>query len=210
MNSVMKAWSDLPPLFADRLMALLAAPGRRTYGLHHVNALLLEADRQCQPHWLRPLRWALLYHCAIHDPLAPADDNACASADLWREHAPAILETVRGVSPTFEQEVGDVIEAPLLARPPGFLPWQQAFCDLRLGWLGEPEGLFAARRAWEAAAAALAGASDWPAARHEFLRDVTACPRLYHRLYQDRESPARHNAARELSGMVLAFNPFSK
>jgi hypothetical protein len=214
VNSVLKAWADLPAVFADRLMALLGEQGRRTHGLHHVNQLLLEADRHAQQHWLRPLRWALLYHCAVHDPLAPARENARASAELWREHAPAIVETVRGVSPTFEQEVGDAIETPLFERPAGFLPWQHAFCDLRLGWLGEPEGLFAARRAWDAAAAAEAGASAdiWHVARRAAMDAALACETIYHRIHVEREAHARRNAAQDRAGAYdrACFNPFPK
>jgi len=202
MNSVMKAWSDLPPIFADRLMALLCAPDRRTHGLHRVNQLLIEADRACHPHWLRPLRWAVLYHTAVHDPLASEAENQHASAELWLEHFPAIFETVRGLSGIWEQEVAAAIEASSFARPESFLPWQHAFLDLGLGWLGEAEGLYAAQRDWHAAAYQAAGGDpgDWLRSRRDFLERVVACPRLYHCVHAEREMQARENARRELEG----------
>jgi len=200
MNSVMKAWGDLPPIFADRLMALLCAPGRPGHGLHRVNQLLIEADRACHPHWLRPLRGAALYHTAVHDPLAPPGANQRASAELWLEHFPAIFETVRGVAGSWEQEVAAVIEASPFARPESFLPWQHAFLDLGLGWLGEAEGLYAARRVFQAAAHEAAGGNpgDWLGSRRDFLERALACPRLFHRAYAEREAQARQNASREL------------
>jgi predicted metal-dependent HD superfamily phosphohydrolase len=202
MNSVIKAWGDLPPLFAGRLMVLLTAPGRLTHGLHHVNQLLIEADRACHPHWLRPLRWAILYHTAIRDPLAPDHENQRASAELWLEHFPAIFETVPGVSGSWEQEAAGAIEALAtpFARPGGFLPWQHALLDLNLGWLGDPEGLYAANRVFDAAAYQAAGgeAGDWLEGRNAALVQALDSPRLYHRVYMEREARARENARREL------------
>jgi predicted metal-dependent HD superfamily phosphohydrolase len=202
MNSVMKAWGDLPPLFAGRLMVLLTAPGRLTHGLHQVNQFLIEADRACHPHWLRPLRWAILYHTVIHDPLAPESENQRASAELWLEHFPAIFETVPGVSGSWEQEGGAAIEALAtpFERPEGFLPWQHALLDLSLGWISKPEGLYAANRAVQAAAYEAAGGKgeDWLRMRRHFLEQALNCPRLYHRVYIEREEPARNNARREL------------
>jgi predicted metal-dependent HD superfamily phosphohydrolase len=205
MNSVMKAWGDLPPIFADRLMALLCAPGRLTHGLHRVNQLLIEADRACHPHWLRPLRWAVLYRTAVYDPLSPPGENQRASAELWLEHFPAIFETVRGVSGSWEQEVAAVIEAVAVPfeRPESFLPWQHALLDLSLGWLGEPKGLYAARRVFQAAAYEAAGGEpgDWLRLRRDFLEQALACPRLYDCVYMEREAQARENARRELGRM---------
>jgi predicted metal-dependent HD superfamily phosphohydrolase len=202
MNSVMKAWGDLPPLFAGRLMVLLTARGRLTHGLHHVNQLLIEADRVCHPHWLRPLRWAILYHTAVHDPLASPGENQRASAELWLEHFPAIFETVPGVSGSWEQEAAAAIEALAnpFERPESFLPWQHALLDLSLGWLGEPEGLFAAGRVFHAAAYQAAGgeAGDWLDRRNAVLGQALASPRLYHRVNMDREEQARENARKEL------------
>ncbi len=202
MNSVQKAWADLPPLFADRLMALLCDPARTTLGLHHVNQLLLDADRTCHPHWLRPLRWAILYHGAIDDPHAAPGENQRASAELWLEHFPALHETTRGVSAAFERDVAEAIHATAtpLDRASITAPWQQALLDLVLGPLGVPPALHEADRLASRFAAARAGMSTrFFGERRAFLEKASATPRLYHRVYGDREAPARANIARELA-----------
>ena len=203
MNSVGKAWADLPPLFADRLMALLAAPERLCHGLHRANALLLDADRFCQPHWLRPLRWVILYRHAVFDPLASARANAEASAELWAEHFPAIHDTVRNVSAQWGEEAAAAILAAAspFARPEGLRAWQHALLDLDLAVLGEAAAVYEAHRLLHAAEHAAAGgaAADWQAARTRHLRDALACPRLFHVALADREGAARRNMRDELA-----------
>jgi predicted metal-dependent HD superfamily phosphohydrolase len=204
MNSVQKAWADLPPLFADRLMALLCDPARATHGLHHVNQLLLDADRTCHPHWLRPLRWAILYHVAIHDPQAAPGENQRASAELWLEHFPALLETTRGVTASFEADVAEAIRATAtpLDRACVARPWRDALLDLVLGPLGAPPDLYEADRLASRFAATRAGIEParWAAERRAFLERALAAPRLYYRIHGDREAQARENIARERAG----------
>ncbi len=193
MNSVMRAWADLPPIYADRLMALLTAPERVATGLHAVNQLLLDADRFCEPHWLRPLRWGLLYQGSVHDPQADLFANKNASAELWREHFSAIHETVRGVSGQWEDEIAAVIlaSADPFSRPADFLPWQHALLDLTLGPLGLPRPLYDAYRLLIEAETAIG--------REAWLARASDCPRLFHTVHQDRESIARANIGRDLS-----------
>ena len=201
MNSVMRAWADLPPIPADRLMALLTEPRRLTRGLHHVNALLLQADRHCHPHWLRPLRWAALYHRAIDDPRASPEANRAGSAELWLEHFSAIHDTVRGVSATWEQDVATAIVVDPLRRPPVLLPWQQAFLDLCLGdWAASPL-VYEACRLLERAEAEVAGISEerWTGARVARLDAALTCGRLFHSVHADKEILAKDNIRRERS-----------
>ncbi|WP_158808877.1 hypothetical protein [Beijerinckia sp. L45] len=199
MNSVMKAWADLPPIFADRLMALLTAPGRIAQGLHRTNQLLLDADAFCEPHWLRPLRWAILYRYAVFDPLVSAAENAIASAELWAEHFPAIHDTVRNVSGAWEDEAAAALLADPFARPDGFLPWQHALLDLDLGWLGAAAAVYEAQRLLIVAEFAAAGGTDWAAARRGFLQRALACPILFQKVHVDREAAARSNLKGELT-----------
>ena len=214
----MKAWADLPPIYADRLMALLSDPARVYRGLHRTNALLLEADRTCHPHWLRPLRWAILYHDAVPAPQAPGrdgkqapgrdrtktmgDDAARGSMELWLEHFPAIHDTVHGVSGGWEQEVADVIllAADPFERPAGLLSWQQALLDLVCGDLGAVPVVYEANRLLAMAEATQAGLTsvEWTAARQKVLSRALACDRLYHCVHRDREVAARTNLRHEL------------
>ncbi len=205
MNGVIKAWADLPPLFADRLMALLTQPGRLFHGLHRTNQLLLDADRYAQPHWLRPLRWAILYRHAVFDPLADARTNAEASAELWAEHFPALHDTVRNVSGAWEVEVAAAILACAtpFARAPNLRPWQHAFVDLDCGALGAAPAVYEANCLLVAAEHAGAGgrAADWVRARGMILAEALACPQLFHVVHQDWESAARNNMRREFDGV---------
>ena len=198
MNSLQKAWSDLPPLLADRVVALLT--GRGAYRLHRTNQLLLDADRHCHPHWLRPLRWAILYAHVIHDPHASRDEDRQARAELWLEHFPAIHDTVRNVSGLWEAEVAAALRADPLERPHDLRPWQHALLDLDLGILGAPAPRYEADRLGALADAASAGVAGdaWADARHARLRRVLASPRLYHLVLTDREAAARVNVRREL------------
>ena len=198
VNSLQKAWSDLPPLLADRVVALLTGHG--AHRLHRTNQLLLDADRHCHPHWLRPLRWAILYAHVIHDPRASRDENRLARAELWLEHFPAIHDTVRNVSGLWEAEVAAVLRADPLERPPDLRPWQHALLDLDLGILGAPAPLYDADRLVALAEAAAAGVplDAWADERHATLRRALACPRLYHLILTDREDAARANVRREL------------
>ena len=200
MNSLMKAWADLPPLLADRVVALLTPPGRPAHRLHRTNQLLLDADRHCHPHWLRPLRWAILYAHAIHDPGAAPGDNRLARAELWREHFPAIHDTVRNVSASWEGEVAAALEADPLERPADLRAWQHALLDLGHGALGEPATSYEADRSVARAEAEAAGVPPerWAHERRATLRRVLACPRLYHLVLTDREDTARANVRREL------------
>lgn len=202
MNSVMKAWADLPPILADRLMALLTAPGRVHHGLHHTNQLLLDADRFCEPHWLRPLRWAILYCHAVHDPLASAAANSQASSELWTEHFFAIHETVRNVSGQWEHEVAAAILADPFARGADLLPWQHALLDLGLGELGAAPEIYEATRLLAVSAFITAGGTQWAFVRSAFLNRALACPRLFTRVHGDREAQARANMSRELTTLA--------
>ena len=202
MNSVMKAWADLPPILADRLMALLTAPGRIHHGLHHTNQLLLDADRFCEPHWLRPLRWAILYRDAVHDPLASASANAHASSELWTEHFSAIHETVRNVSGQWEHEVAAAILADPFARDDDLLPWQHALLDLGLGGLGATPELYEATRLLASSEFMMAGGTNWASRRGPFLERALACPRLFTRVHGDRETQARANMSREVTTLA--------
>ncbi len=206
MNSVTRAWGDLPPLFADRLMALLSAPDRLYHGLHRTNGLLLDADRACQPHWLRPLRWAILYRHTVFDPLASAQANAEASAELWTEHFPALHDTVRNLSAGWGEEVADAILAAAtpFGRPPGLRPWQHALLDLELGALGAGAAVYAANRLFAAAEYRGAGGSQagWDERRTLFLGQALACPRLFHVAHLSREPIARANVRREIDGAL--------
>ena len=197
MNGVLKAWSDMPPLFADRLMALLTAPARLYHGLHRVNGLLLDADRFCQPHWLRPLRWAILYRHAVFDPLAGAHLNAEASVELWVEHFPALHDTVRNVSGSWEDEVAAAILAAAgpFNRPASLRPWQHALLDLNCGVLGTAPAVFQASRLLMAAEHAAAGGTDegWRDAQAAFAAEALACPTLFHVIHREREGAARAN-----------------
>jgi predicted metal-dependent HD superfamily phosphohydrolase len=201
MNSVMKAWADLPPIFADRLMALLTAPGRLAHGLHRTNQLLLDADTVAEPHWLRPLRWAILYRYAVFDPLASRAENAMASAELWAEHFPAIHETVRNVSGTWEDEVAAALLADPFDRPDAFLPWQHALLDLDLGWHGATPAVYEAQRLLIVAEFSQAGGTDWDAARRAFVERALACPILFRKVQVGREAAARENLRRELTAI---------
>ena len=210
MNSVMKAWSDCPPIFADRLMALLSDAGRLYHNLHRTNALLLEADRTCDPHWLRPLRWALLYHDAVHpldDPGADAPDarTAAGSTELWLEHFPALHETIHGVSGQWEQDVATAIQhtADPFVRPDRLLPWQQALLDLTCGPLGAAPAVYDAHRLLMMAEALQAGMTRerWSSRRRQALARASACPVLFHVVHRDREPVARDNLRRELASL---------
>ena len=198
MNSLQKAWSDLPPLLADRVVALLIGDG--AYRLHRTNQLLLDADRHCHPHWLRPLRWAILYAHVIHDPHASREENRQACAELWLEHFPAIHDTVRNVSGLWEAEVAAALRAEPLDRPSDLRPWQHALLDLDLGILGAPAPLYEADRLIARAGAVSAGVplDAWTDARRARLRRALACPRLYHLVLTDSEAAARANVRREL------------
>ncbi len=202
MNSVTKAWADLPPLFADRLMALLTQPSRLYHGLHRTNQLLLDADRHAQPHWLRPLRWAILYRFAVFDPLAGAQANADASAELWAEHFPSLHDTVRNVSGAWEGEVAAAILAAAapFARPAGLRAWQHALLDLDCGALGAVPAVHQANRLLMAAEHAAAGGApeDWRRSEVERANAALACPALFHVVLHDREDAARAN----LTGMA--------
>ncbi len=207
MNGVLKAWTDLPPLFADRLMALLTAPGRLYHGLHRVNGLLLDADRFSQPHWLRPLRWAILYRYAVFDPLAGVRANAEASVELWAEHFPALHETARNVSGTWEEEVAEAILAAAAPfdRPTSLRPWQHALIDLDCGMLGAAPPVYAASRLLMAAEHAATGGTEegWSEAQATFAAEALACPTLFHIVHRDREAAARANLRLGLSLPVI-------
>ncbi len=203
MNSLMKAWADLPPLLADRVVALLTSPDRPARRLHRTNQLLLDADHHCDPHWLRPLRWAILYRHVVHDPRATPKANRRACAELWLEHFPAIHDTVRNVSGAWEAEVAMVLEADPLERPPGLRPWQHALLDLDLGALGAPAALYEADRLVRWAEAEEAGVRPeiWGDERCAWLGRVLACPRLYHLVLTERADAARANVRRELDAV---------
>ena len=200
MNSLQKAWADLPPLLADRVVALLTGPDRFAQRLHRTNQMLLEADRCCHPHWLRPLRWAILYAHVVHDPRATPAENRRARAELWAEHFPAIHDTVRNVSATWDAEVAAVLNADPLARPAELRAWQHALLDLDLGPLGAPAPLHEVERLIGRAEAEAAGVSldTWTADRRATLRRVLACPRPYHLVLTERAEVAWANARREL------------
>ncbi len=200
MNSLMRAWADLPPLLADRVVALLTPPDQPAHRLHRTNQLLLDADRHCHPHWLRPLRWAILYAHVIHDPHATPEDDRLARAELWREHFPAIHDTVRNVSASWEDEVADALEADPFARPAGLRAWQHALLDLDLGPLAAPAALYEAERLVARTEAEAAGVppAPWADERRATLGRALACPRLYHLILTEREAAARANICREL------------
>ncbi len=212
MNSLMTAWAELPPLLADRVMALLAPADRPAHRLHRTNQLLLDADRYCHPHWLRPLRWAVLYSHVIHDPCAAEAENRLACAELWTEHFPAIHDTVRNVSHLWEAEVAAVLQADPIERSPELRPWQHAMLDLGLGALGLPPPLYEAERLVARAEAELAGVSsdEQDDVRRATLRRALACPRFYHLVLKERENVARGNIIRELDGVRLGSRQASR
>ena len=204
MNTLVKAWADLPPLLTDRVLALLTRPHPVAHRLHRTNQLLLDADRFCHPHWLRPLRWAILYAHVIHDPRASAKENRQACAELWVEHFPAIHDTVRNVGGDWETEVAAVLLADPLDRRPDLRPWQHALLDLDLGYLGAPIAFYEADRLTDRAGAEAAGVllDDWAGERRTKLCRVLGCPRLYHLVLTDRDEAARANVRRELGGAL--------